>query len=149
MNATYWLILFVVLLVIEIVTMGLTTIWFAGGALIAFVAALLGANVIVQGILFIVVSVILLFATRPMAMKWINKGRVMTNVDSLPGQTGVVTTAIHNLQGEGEVTLNGMTWTARSKDDAVSIEAGRKVIVIEIKGVKLIVEEKKDEQKEA
>ena len=141
MNAIYWLILFIVLLGVEIVTLGLTTIWFAGGALAAFVAALLGANLWLELTLFCVVSFALLFCPRPVAVKWLNRDRVMTNVDSLIGQTAIVTKTIRNLQGEGEVKLNGMTWTARAGEDSRELEEGKVVRVLQVRGVKLIVEE--------
>ena len=140
MNAIYWLILFIALLLIEIFTMGLTTIWFAGGALAAFVAALLGDALWLELVLFCGVSLVLLFVTRPVAMKWLNKDRVMTNVESMPGQTAVVTKPIRNLQGEGEVQVGGVPWTARTEDDGVELEEGTLVKVLRVSGVKLIVE---------
>lgn len=141
MNAVYWLILFIILLVIEFVTMGLTTIWFAGGALVAFVVALLTDALWLELVLFCAVSLVLLFATRPLAVKWLNKDRTMTNVDSAIGKTAVVTKTIRNLHGEGEALLEGMTWTARTEDDAAVVEEGKLVKVLRISGVKLIVEE--------
>ncbi len=145
MNAIYWLILFVALLVIEIITLGLTTIWFAGGALAAFVVAILGDNIWVELTVFCVVSFFLLFVTRPAAVKWMNKGRARTNVDSLIGRTAVVTKAIRNLQGEGEVQLDGMTWTARTPEDSAELEEGKQVKVLKVSGVKLIVAEEATE----
>ncbi len=141
MNAIYWLILFVALLVIEIITLGLTTIWFAGGALAAFVVAILGDNIWVELTVFCVVSFFLLFVTRPAAVKWMNKGRARTNVDSLIGRTAVVTKAIRNLHGEGEVQLDGMTWTARTPEDSAELEEGKQVKILKVSGVKLIVAE--------
>ncbi len=141
MNAIYWLILFIVLLVIEIITLGLTTIWFAGGALVAFVAALLGDNLWLELAVFCVVSFFLLIVTRPAAVKWLNRDHVKTNVDSLIGRTAVVTKTIRNLKGEGEVQLDGMTWTARTEEDSVELEEGKQVTVLRVNGVKLIVAE--------
>ena len=145
MNALYWLILFIVLLIIEIITLGLTTIWFAGGALIAFVLALLGVPATIQWAVFCVVSLVLLFATRPWAVRYFNnQKKEKTNVDSLIGKTAVVTTPIRNLEGKGEVFVNGLTWTARSAEDSVAIEENTHVTVKAVEGVKLIVEEKKE-----
>ena len=73
MQTVYWLILFVILLIIEILTMGLTTIWFAGGALVAFVSGVIGFGLPVQVVAFLIVSVILLVLTRPLAVKYFNK----------------------------------------------------------------------------
>ena len=81
MAAIYWLIAFVVLVGIEIMTTALTTIWFAGGAVIAFVAALLGAAVAVQLLVFVVISFLLLFLTRPLAIKYVNTSTVKTNAE--------------------------------------------------------------------
>lgn len=140
MQAYYWLILFAVLLAIEAFTMGLTTIWFAGGALIAFVAALLGANIIIQQILWLIVSVILLALTRPIAKKYIYKRQEYTNADRLIGQEAMVCEQINNLEGTGKVILNGIEWTARTADPTQIIEKGSVIRVLRIEGVKVIVE---------
>ncbi|MCI8374991.1 MAG: NfeD family protein [Lachnospiraceae bacterium] len=144
MNAIYWLILFIILLVIEIITLGLTTIWFAGGALVAFVLSLLEVSPVVQWAVFCAVSLILLFATRPWAVRYFNNQRKeKTNVDSLIGKTAVVTSEIRNLEGRGEVFVNGLTWTARSGEDSLTIAEDTHVTVTAVQGVKLIVEAKK------
>ena len=85
MQEMVWLALFILLLIIEIATMGLTTIWFAGGALAAFIAGLLGCGLAVQIILFLVVSILLFVFTRPVAVKYFNKDRQKTNADRLVG----------------------------------------------------------------
>ena len=85
MQTIYWLVLFVILLLIEIVTLGLTTIWFAGGALAAFVCGWIGFGLTVQVIVFLVVSVVLLVLTRPIVVKHFNQDRQKTNVESLIG----------------------------------------------------------------
>ena len=140
MNAIYWLILFIVLLVIEIITLGLTTIWFAGGALIAFVLAMLDVSPVLQWAVFCVVSLILLFATRPWAVRYFNnQKKEKTNVDSLIGKTAVVTSEIRNLEGKGEVFVNGLTWTARAEEDSLIIQEDTHVTVAAVQGVKLIV----------
>ena len=92
--------------------------------------------------LFLAVSVVLLLFTRPLALKYMNKGVEKTNVDSMPGKSGIVTQSIDNLKAQGKVTVNGMEWTARSKDGS-QIEEGRVVRVYGVEGVKLIVEEEK------
>ncbi len=91
MQTVYWLILFVILLIIEILTMGLTTIWFAGGALVAFVSGVIGFGLPVQVVAFLIVSVILLVLTRPLAVKYFNKERQKTNAESLIGEQALVT----------------------------------------------------------
>ena len=145
MNETLvWLIIFAVLVVIELITMGLTTIWFAGGALIAVIAATLQAPLWLQIILFIVVSIILLLFTRPLAVKYFNKERTLTNAESLIGQQAIVISEIDNLQGIGQVTVAGVEWSARAKDENLMIPTGSVVVVDAIQGVKLIVEVKKE-----
>ncbi len=143
MEAMYWLIGVVVLLVIELLTMGLTTIWFAGGALAAFVVTLLGGGRWLQIIVFLVVSFVLLFFTRPFATKFFNGQRAKTNTDSLIGREAKVTDDIDNFNQKGTVLVNGMEWSARTEDDSV-VEKGKKVVIQEIKGVKLIVKLKED-----
>lgn len=136
---TIWLMVFVVLVVIEIITMGLTTIWFAGGALVATIAAAVHAPLWVQIILFLAVSAVLLFFTRPVAVKYFNKDRVRTNVESLIGQQAIVISEINNLQGIGQVTVNGQEWSARSVDENMTLPVGTVVVIQSVSGVKLIV----------
>ena len=112
--AVMWLILLGVLLVVEIITLGLTTIWFAGGALAAFLAALAGGPLWLQIILFFAVSILLLIFTRPIAIKYMNKNVSKTNVDSLPGEKAVVIKTIDNLRGTGQAVVNGLEWSAKS-----------------------------------
>lgn len=134
-----WLILFIILLVIEIFTMGLTTIWFAGGALFALLMAFVGFGLPVQIAVFIVVSVVLLVMTRPIAVKYFNTERQKTNAESLIGQQAVVLEDVDTLHAAGLVEVNGQEWSAKTdepdgfipKDSIVSIEG--------IQGVKLIV----------
>lgn len=141
MEGIFWLIVLVVMAVIEIITLGLTTVWFAGGALVAFIASLLGANIMVQVILFVVVSVLLLSLTRPLAAEYLNKDRIRTNADSLIGKTAVVRQEIDNLNAQGQVSVEGQEWTARSVEDKV-IPENALVEIMEINGVKLMVKEK-------
>ena len=75
-----WLVVFILLILIELATMGLTTIWFAGGAVAGFVASMLGANVVIQAAAFFAVSILLLFFTRPFAVRYINSNKTKTNV---------------------------------------------------------------------
>lgn len=141
MDGIFWLIVVVVMAVIEIITLGLTTIWFAGGALAAFIVSLLGANLLVQSILFVVVSVVLLAVTRPLAVEFLNKDRTKTNAESLIGKTAVVQQEIDNLKAAGMVTVDGQEWSARSADDTV-IPVETRVEILEISGVKLLVRQK-------
>lgn len=134
-----WLIGLIVFLIIEIITLGLTTIWFAGGALVAFIASLLGMPVIVQIILFFVVSFVLLFFTRPLIQKHLNNSREKTNVNSMIGKEGKVIEAVDNFNGKGRIFVNGMEWSARAEQEDLMIPADSRVIIKEIQGVKAIV----------
>lgn len=145
MEPVYWLILLAVLLIIEIATMGLTTIWFAGGSLVAFIASMLEANDIIQFILFFLVSFALLFFTRPIAVKYLNANRAKTNYEALIGKEARVVTAIDNFNQSGSVVVNGLEWMARSKEDGRVILPDTKVIIIKVSGVKLIVTDHKEE----
>lgn len=138
-----WLALTAVLLIIEIATLGLTTIWFAAGALFAFLAALIGLNQGIQIGVFVVVSVVLLFFTRPLAVKYLNTKTVKTNTEALVGKTARVIVDINNLKSQGQVVINGLEWTARSSDDTIVFKTGDFVTIVGIEGVKLIVEGQK------
>ena len=141
-EVTIWLAVLVVCVGIEIATMGLTTIWFAGGALVSAILAALNAPLWLQIVAFFVVSLILLYLTRPVAVKYFNKDRVKTNVESLIGRQAIVISEIDNLQGIGQVTVGGQEWSARSVKDGVQLPVGSVVVVRSVSGVKLIVEEK-------
>lgn len=140
MISIFWLVLLGVLLLIEIITLGLTTIWFAGGAFLAFLVSVAGAPVWLQVLVFVAASVLLLIFTRPIAMKYMNKNVHKTNVDSLPGEKAVVIKTIDNLKGTGQAVVNGLEWSAKSKSGEI-IEEGKVVKIIAVEGVKLIVEE--------
>ena len=142
MDAILWLAAVVVLLVIEIATLGLTTIWFAGGALIAGIAAVTGAGSIVQFVIFLIVSLILLIFTRPVAVKYLNVNRTRTNAESLIGKEAVVTQTVENLKNQGQVIVGGIKWTARTGDNETVIEKDTVVEIERIEGVKLIVKKK-------
>ncbi len=137
-SSIIWLIIVAVMIVIEIITLGLTTIWFGVGAIGAAIVAWLGYGVWVQIIVFAVLSVIAMAIVRPFAVKYLNKDKEKTNVDDVIGKTVVVTKEINNELATGEVQLNGMSWTARSEDGRIIPEKER-VEVVSVQGVKLIV----------
>lgn len=140
MNAfLIWIVILIVCLVIEIISLGLTTIWFSGGALIAAVAAMFDVPIPVQVILFLVVSILLFYFTRPIALKYFNNKRVKTNVDSLIGTHAKVLSSINNVEGSGKVMVNGQEWSARSEDEKNVIAEGQMVEILSVAGVKLVV----------
>lgn len=149
MISLYWLIALAILLVIEILTLGLTTIWFAGGALVAFFISLVSDSVILQLIVFLIVSFVLLIFTRPVATKYLNSKREKTNYEGLIGQEAKVLERIDNFNNTGLILLNGLEWMARAKSDRDIIEAGQKVVIREIAGVKAIVEVEKEKVEES
>ena len=146
MNPVSWLILIIVLLIIEIITLGLTTIWFAGGALAGFVLCILGAGWQIQAVAFLAVSFLLLVFTRPWAVKYLNSKTVKTNVDSLAGKTAMVTETIDNEKQTGCILIGGQPWTARSADDHEVIPVDTVVGVEKSVGVKALVRIKKEEK---
>lgn len=144
MEPFIWLAVLAVLLIVEAITAGLTTIWFAGGALAAAVASYLGAGAFVQWILFLCVSLVLLIFTRPLAVKYMNRGVAKTNVNSLIGQKAVVIQEIDNLNQTGQVRISDIEWMARASLDGDIIPENAIVVIKEIQGVKLIVEKVKE-----
>jgi len=142
-----WLVILIVAIGIEVGTLGLTSIWFAGGALIAVVAAAFSLPIWLQILLFLVVSLLLMVFTRPIAVKYFNKDRVRTNVESMIGRQAIVISEIDNLQGIGQVTVGGQEWSARSEDDKQRMNVGTVVEVVAVSGVKLIVREDPQMQK--
>ena len=138
MMAVVWLGLMVLFLLLEAGTVALVSLWFAAGALAAILVSLLGGNLVIQSLVFLVVSCALLALARPVLRKYYTPRITRTNVDSLPGSLGLVTADIDNVVGAGEVKLGAMTWTARSTDGS-PIPAGTQVRVDRIEGVKAFV----------
>lgn len=137
-----WLVILILMIVFELISLGLTTIWFAGGAIVALIATVLQANLTVQIVLFLVVSLLLLYFTRPVAVKYFNKDREKTNVESLIGRQAIVVGEIDNLQGIGVVSVGGQEWSARNRDGEEVLPVGTVVEITAVSGVKLIVREK-------
>ena len=140
---TLWLVVLIVSIGVEVATLGLTSIWFAGGAVVAVIVAAVHGPVWLQILLFFAVSLLLLFFTRPIAVRYFNRDRVRTNVESMIGRQAIVVSEIDNMQGIGQVTVNGMEWSARSTINELKIAVGHVVVIRAVDGVKLIVEENK------
>ena len=136
--AIIWLLLMVAFLIAEAATVTVISLWFAAGALAAMATALLGGSVWLQAGVFLVVSAIALTALRPLVRKYLTPKLTATNIDSVIGSVGIVTTAIDNVAAVGQVKLNGMEWTARSSSGD-SIPTGTQVTVERIEGVKVFV----------
>lgn len=136
-----WLMTLILFVVVEIATMGLTTIWFAGGALVALLLSVFQTSFYVQLGAFLAVSIVLLVVTRPLALKYFNQKVEKTNAEGLIGKQAIVVSQIHNLKEEGQVMIGGMEWSARAYEENRIIPSGSVVEVKEIRGVKLIVSE--------
>lgn len=135
----FWLVLTILCIVVEIATVGLASIWFAGGALVACLLDMAGIHVIIQVIVFLVISLLLLIVTRPFADRFINKNRTKTNYEGIIGKVVRVTERIDNINETGTALVNGQEWTARSENDNIVLEQGDVAQVVNITGVKLIV----------
>lgn len=136
-----WVVLLIVFLIMEAASVQLVSVWFAVGSLAALLANLCGLNVVWQIVLFLAISAVCLFATRPLVKKLTATKIQKTNADRCIGAEAIVTEEINNLESTGQVKVVGNIWTARSIDDSV-IEKGTVVIVERMEGVKLIVQNK-------
>jgi len=142
MGSTFWLIVFIVLVVIELITVGLVSVWFAAGALAAFISSYFTDNILIQLPIFIVVSIVSLIATRPILKKFFSKNIVKTNVNKLIGETAIVLEDLSKTN-MGKVKVDGQIWSA------INSEKGRilkdsEVEILSIEGVKLIVRKRED-----
>ena len=139
MTPFLWLMIVIVLVVIEAMTYGLTTIWFAVGALAAAIACYVKAGLMTQLVIFFVVSLLLLFVTRPLAIKYMKKGMPKTNVNSLVGKTAIVIETIDNKAQTGRVRLYDVEWMASARDNTTVVPEGTVVEICEVHGARLIV----------
>ena len=139
--AIIWIALIIIFAVVEIITVGLTSIWFAGGAVVALLVDAAGLGPVWQFAAFVVVSVILLVFTRPWALKYMKPRLVKTNYEAAVDKNVCLTEAVDNIKGTGTAVLNGQEWTARAYEDGKTFEAGMIVKVKEIRGVTLYVTE--------
>ncbi len=137
-----WLGLLAFFVIVEAVTANLLTIWFAAGSLVAFISSFFIESPIIQVVIFVIVSLIVLVALRPLAKKYTRTKKQPTNADMYINAEGVVTEAISNLNAKGTVKVRGSVWTARSSIDEVEIPENTTIIVERIEGVKLIVRPK-------
>lgn len=139
MTVFIWLGIMIVLLLAEAATVGLTTIWFAAGALAAMVLCALGVGAFGQWTVFFVVSLVLLYFTRPIALKWMTPHKLRTNYENAVDKTVRITERVDNIAGTGAAVLNGQEWTARMQQDDATLESGELATVAAVEGVKLIL----------
>lgn len=133
-----WLILAGVFVIGEVLTSGFLIFWLALGSLIAMAVSFLTDSIIIQTTVFLISSVILILATKPLVRKFANTETVKTNVSSIIGKKGLVTKDINSINSTGQVKVDGELWSAIGEND-MEISKGTEVEVIEIKGVKVIV----------
>ena len=139
---TLWLIAAVILAIGEIATTGLFLAPFAAGALVATLLAAAGAGAVVEWAVFLVVSVVVLAALRPVARQHQRtRGALKTGTAALVGQHAIVVERIANAEGVGCVRLDGEIWTARAYDEDEVFAPGTRVQVLEIRGATALVSE--------
>ena len=134
-----WMALIIIFIIIEAVSLGLISIWFAFGALVALIGSYFIDSIIIQITLFVLASILLMYFTKPIVQKYLKAGREKTNVDSLIDEKGVVVKDI-KMHETGHVKVKGQIWTAYSDED---IDNGVDVVIEKVEGVKLKV--RKDE----
>ena len=142
-----WLAIVVISVAIEAVTVGLTSIWVAGGALVAMILGMLGLGTFWQLAAFFIVTFVLIFFTRPVAIKHLNSKRVKTNYENVIGKKICIKERVDNIRQTGSAVVSGQEWTVRSSDDNVAFETGQMAEVIRVSGVKLIIKPIEEETK--
>lgn len=140
-----WLITAGIFFIMEIATVGFLIFWLGIGALFAMVVSFFTGSMFIQTLVFVVTSTILILLTKPLIEKYVDKDKkVSTNAYSVIGQKGIVIIPINNLDGTGQVKVNGEIWSAKS--EALNIPENTEVEVLKIDGVKLIVTPKINEK---
>ena len=141
-DASFWLVTMVLFLILEMVTISLVSIWFVGGSFAAFLTTFIVHTLWIEIIVFLGVSLILLFMLRPLARKFSvkQKDQIRSGAQSLIGKRAIVTEAIDNLHAKGEVQVNGQYWSAKTMDDYIKIAKDSIVVIREVDGVRLVVE---------
>ena len=131
-----WIAIIIITALFEASTAGLTTIWFTIGGIIAFIVSLFTDILLIQFIVFLIISIVCLIFTRPLVKNKLLIKKEKTNADSVIGKTGIVTEDINPTNGTGQVKVEGISWSAKADD---FIEKGKTVEIINIQGVKLYV----------
>ena len=138
-----WIAILAVALIVEAFTADFVAIWFVPSALVAMVLSFFQVPAIIQVLVFLILGVVLVIATRRVCRRFIEASQTKTNVDAIIGQEAYVTEEINNLQGLGEVKVGGLAWSARSQNGE-SIAVDTLVTIVEVQGVKLIVTPKEN-----
>lgn len=138
-----WLIIAILFFILEMMGPGFLLFWVGVGALITMVVSIFVDNLVIQIGVFTISSILLLFCTRPFVKKFTKNDTTITNANSIIGKKAIVTKEINSLKGTGQIKINGEAWSAKSSNEDI-IEEGAKVTVLNINGVKAIVEKQKE-----
>ncbi|MCI2106128.1 MAG: NfeD family protein [Intestinimonas sp.] len=136
----FWLAALILFGIVEAITVGLASIWFAAGAVAALIVSALTGPLWAQITIFFAVSIVCLLMVRPLSRKYLDPTHQATNADRIIGTEGMVTEEINNLKAQGRVFVAGTSWTARSQKAEQVIPAGATVRILRIEGVKVLVE---------
>ena len=143
----FWLIAAGVFFIIEMATIGFLIFWLGIGALLAMVTSFITDSILIQVIVFVVTSTVLLIFTRPLVNKFIKIPKeVKTNAYSMIGKKGIVIKNINNIEGDGQIKVDGEVWSAKSNTDEV-IPKDTEIEIIEIDGVKAVVKKINEDAK--
>ncbi len=134
-----WLIIAILFFILEMMGPGFLLFWVGVGALLTMVVSIFVDSIAIQIGIFTISSTLLLFCTRPFVKKFTKDDTVPTNAYSIIGKTGIVTQEINSIEGTGQIKVNGEIWSAKSSTDEI-ISVGQQIIILEINGVKAIVE---------
>ena len=138
-----WLIIAILFFILEMMGPGFLLFWVGVGALIAMIVSLFVDSIAIQIGIFVISSIALLFCTRPFANKFAKTDNTVTNAKSIVGKKGIVTKQINPLKGTGQIKIGGESWSAKSSNEDI-IEEGAQVTILDINGVKAIVEQTKE-----
>lgn len=138
-----WIGMIVIAVIAEASSMAITAIWFVPAGIVSMVLAFCNVPIWIQIVAYVVLSALCLILFRPLVKRWqLKDGESKTNVDSLIGETAVVTEDIDNIHETGTVKVRGLTWTARSENDGDELKTGDIVEILSVSGVKLICKKK-------
>lgn len=133
-----WVVVLLITLLLEFESQQLVTIWFSVGSILALILAAFNVHYIWQIASFVVLSTVLVLATRPLSRRFMRREIIATNIDSIIGKQGIIITDV-SLDVRGEVKVESRIWVAFVTSN-IHIEKGTKVIVMDVEGNKLLVE---------
>lgn len=135
-----WLIISGLFFIFEIITTGFLVFWLGIGALFAMLVSIFTDSILIQTTVFVISSALLIFLTKPFIEKYVSKKKegIITNAFSLIGKTALVIETINDLEGTGQIKVEGEVWSAKSQEGI--IEKGSQVQILSIEGVKVFVQ---------